>query len=102
MVVVTDHARPFAAPADGQFLIDVQPVCMTCHVQHFAKTYHIQLHAGSAIVSSEVWANLCRLSDNPFRALNPVAEPPDILLFPGQERAPELHQKYAQPIRSTN
>lgn len=101
MVVVTDHARPFT-PVDGRHLTDTQPVCSVCGTQHFAKTHHIQLQAGSAIVSAGVWDDLCRLPDNPFLALNPVAEPPTTLIFPGQERAPQIVQKYAQPIRSMN
>lgn len=106
MVVVVDHARPFAPPVTGERLEDVQPVCSVCRVQHFAKTYHIQLRAGSAIVSTEVWENLCRLrtpsgdNDNPFELVNVVPNPPGQIIRPWDNKPVELIEKYAMPIRT--
>ena len=76
LIVVVDHARPFPPPTDGQRLEDVQPVCAACQVQHFAKAYHLQLVAGSVIVSTTVWDRLQGLADNPFEYANHVAHPP--------------------------
>ena len=103
MVVVIDHARPFPPPRSGARIEDVQPTCTTCHVQHFAKTYHLQLRAGSVIVSDEVWANLQGLADNPFEAVNPVPDPPAQGIVPGSEQPVELIEKFVMPIltRST-
>lgn len=101
LVVVTDHARPFPPPRDGTHLEDVQPRCSFCGVQHFAKSYHLQLRAGSVIVSTEVWANLQGLADNPFEMVNVVAEPPAQGLYPNTDRPVELIEKYAMPILTT-
>lgn len=82
MMVVVDHARPIPPPPDGTPLERAIEVCKLCGVKHFAKTYHIQLTDGHAIVSTGVWAALQRLRtpsgdvDNPFVAANPVATPP--------------------------
>jgi len=101
LVVVTDHARPFPPPADGTPLEVVQPVCHLCGIQHFAKVYHLQLRAGSVIVSAEVWANLRGLAENPFELMNVVAEPPAQGLYPNTDRPAELIEKYAMPILTT-
>lgn len=81
-VVIQDQMRPYPAPSNGQSLEEVQPFCRLCEVagqgrkKHFAKTYHIQLLGGSTIVSYGVWDALQRCADNPFEAVNPVANPP--------------------------
>lgn len=104
MIVVVDHARPFPPPADGTPLVDVQPLCPICRVQHFAKTYHIQLRAGSAIVSQEIWQQFEMLRtpsgepDNPFVFENTVAEPPAQLIDPWSTRPPEILEKFVMPI----
>jgi hypothetical protein len=105
LIVVTDHARPFAPPRSGRSLEDVLPICTTCGVQHFAKTYHIQLRAGSAIVSTGVWASLQALSDNPFELVNTVADPPAQGIVPNSHKPVELIEKFVMPIltsRSSN
>lgn len=89
-VVIQDHLRPFPAPTDGTSLEEAQPFCRACElhgrgkVKHFAKTYHIQLVGGSTIVSEGVWEALQRCADNPFEAVNPVANPPtqNLILTP--------------------
>lgn len=98
MVVVIDHARPFPQPKDGQRLEDVQPTCPTCGVQHFAKNYHLQLRAGSVIVSTEIWERLQRLADNPFEYANPVSDPPGQIIHPGTNKPVELVEKFQMPI----
>lgn len=86
-VVIQDHLRPSPAPTNGQSLEEVKPYCRTCEVhgqgrkKHFVKTYHIQIIGGSTIVSHGVWEALQRCADNPFEALNPVANPPTQSLF---------------------
>ena len=81
-VVIQDQLRPFPEPKDGQSLAEVQPFCRMCElagkgkVKHFCKTYHIQMIGGSTIVSEGVWEALQRCADNPFEAVNPVANPP--------------------------
>ena len=104
---VTNHSRPYPEPTNGQRLADVQPVCRHCGRQHFAKTYVVHLHRGSAIVSTTVWAELERLDDNPFVYANPVAEPPTQGIAvdmvgggPVQDR-PVLLEKFVMPILST-
>lgn len=104
MIVVVDHARPYPAPATGEALEDVLPLCPICRVQHFAKAYHIQLRAGTAIVSPQIWSNLQALADNPFVFVNTVADPPAQVLDPWSGRPPELIEKFVMPIttRSAN
>lgn len=98
MVVVVDHARPFAPPADGTPLVDVQPLCPFCRVQHFAKAYHIQLRAGTAIVSTTVWERFQALADNPFEFVNVVGDPPAQGIDPWSNKPPELLEKFVMPI----
>jgi hypothetical protein len=99
-VCVTDHSRPFRPPADGQRLENVQPICRSCGKQHFAKTYLIQLRAGSTIVSTTVWEKLQQLDDNPFVYANPVPNPPGQLITPNQHGGFDvsLIEKFAMPI----
>jgi hypothetical protein len=78
MVVIRDLTRPFdAVNRYGERLVDVQPVCSKCGVQHFHKTFHLQLRAGSVIVSEAVWDTLQRMVDDAgFEFVNYVEEPP--------------------------
>lgn len=101
-VCVTNHSRPYPPPKSGRSLAEVQPTCRYCGKQHFAKTYVVHLHRGSAIVSPVVWENLRQLDDNPFEFANPVAEPPGQLIRPdmtGRQR-PELVEKFVMPINT--
>jgi hypothetical protein len=98
MVVVVDHARPFAPPRSGRAIEDVIERCRTCGVQHFAKTYHLQLRAGSVIVSDGVWAALRHLADNPFVAVNSVPDPPAQGIIPGSDKPVKLIEKFVMPI----
>lgn len=104
LIVVTDHARPIPPPRDGTPLVDVIEQCRACGVQHFAKTYHIQLRAGSAIVSTGVWSALQALRtpsgdvDNPFVVANTVPDPPTQGIVPWTNKPVELVEKYVMPI----
>jgi hypothetical protein len=100
IIAVTDHMRPIPPDPYGQPLEKIRPVCGVCGVQHFAKTYHIQLRAGTAIVSTEVWANLQRLADNPFEKVNIVTAPPAQGVAPWTNRPVELIEKFVMPIRT--
>jgi hypothetical protein len=106
MIAVTDHARPIPPPADGSPIERWIDVCALCRHsgggenRHFAKTYHIQLRAGTAIVSTEVWANLQRLADNPFEKVNIVTAPPAQGVAPWTNRPVELIEKFVMPIRT--
>lgn len=77
-------------------MVDCQPICPTCRVQHFAKTYHLQLRAGSVIVSIGVWDALRGLAENPFEVANTVEKPPVQGITPGQEV--QLIEKFVMPI----
>lgn len=67
MVVVRDITRP-VTPGDP---------CGVCGVPHDCKTYHLQLHDGTVIVSTTVWDNLQKLYDcGGFEPVNVVSEPP--------------------------
>lgn len=102
LIVVTDHARPIPPPTDGTPLEVALPACGVCGVQHFAKTYHLQLRAGSVIVSTGVWDALRGLAENPFEVANTVAEPPAQGIMPGSDRPIQLIEKFAMPIATTN
>lgn len=99
-VCITNHSRPHPPPRDGQRLEDVQPICTNCGLQHFAKTYLIRCRAGSAIVSTTVWAELCKLDDNPFVFANPVVEPPGQILIPNRDGGfdHDLVEKFVMPL----
>lgn len=76
LIVVRDITRPFREPKVGR-LQDVQPVCRLCGVQHFEKTYHIQLQGGTAIVSTTIWEKMQRLVEyGGFEKVNVVEKPP--------------------------
>ncbi len=98
-VCVTNHSRPYPQPANGVRLEDVQPICPHCGRQHFAKTYVIHLHRGSAIVSATVWGQLQQLDDNPFVYANPVPEPPGQIIRPHMTGdRPQLVEKFVMPL----
>lgn len=101
-VCVTDHARPLKEPKYGERLEDVVPACQFCGKQHFAKTYRLQLRAGSVIVSTTVWEKLQALADNPFVYANPVARPPAQHLVPTSDGSAgfrtELVERFVPPI----
>lgn len=99
LITITDVSRPFREPADGQRLVDIQPVCDFCGVQHFAKTYHLQLRAGTVIVSTTIWERLKAAGDDTFELVNVVSEPPGQLLSPGSNKPVELIEKFAMPLR---
>jgi len=97
MVVVRDISRPFPAPRDGTPIQDVQPVCQHCGVQHFHKVYHLQLRAGTVIVSTVIWAKLQAMPDNGgFEFVNVVDRPPTQEIGPNQE--PKLLEKVPHDI----
>jgi hypothetical protein len=102
LVVVVDHNRPTPPPTDGTPIEKVKPVCSLCQVQHFAKAYHIQLRAGSAIVSTGVWESLQRIADNPFEYANPVPAPPGQIISPNTNTPIRLVEKFVMPITTTN
>ena len=97
MIVLRDIARPLPAPRDGRRLEDVQPKCSHCGVQHFHKTYHLQLRAGTVIVSTTIWDELLKMPDHGgFEYVNHVSDPPTQHIQPGQET--RLIEKFVAPI----
>jgi hypothetical protein len=97
LIVVRDISRPFPQPTNGQTLEQVQAVCSQCGVQHFHKTYHLQLRAGSVIVSETIWAKLQAMPDNGgFVLVNYVEAPPAQSITPGKEA--ELIEKFSVDI----
>ena len=86
LIVLKDMNRPFPAPKDGQRLEDVRAVCSKCGIQHLHKTLHLQLQAGSTIVSEAIWIKMQGMvDDGGFEYVNHVAEPPAQGMTPGQE-----------------
>lgn len=99
LIVVRDISRPFPEPKGPYTLAQVQPICNLCGVQHFHKTYHIQLRAGSAIISTTIWAKLQAMPDNGgFVFANMVNEPPAQGISPGREV--KLFEKYTPEVVS--
>ena len=97
LVVLRDLGRPFPPPKDGQRLEDVQAVCSKCGVQHFHKSLHLQLRAGSVIVSESVWAKMQKAPDSfGFEYVNHVSDPPAQGMTPGQET--KLFEKFVTEI----
>ena len=97
LIVLRDLSRPRPAPKDGSMLEDVQAVCSKCGIQHFYKTLHLQLRAGSVIVSEAVWLNMQLLVDSGgFEFVNPVPDPPAQSLTPGKET--KLFEKFVTHI----
>lgn len=110
LIVVRDITRPLPAPTKphrkgGRIptLEEVQPVCSHCGVQHFHKCYHIQLRAGSAIVSPTIWGNLQKLVDcGGFEFVNTVDDPPAQALTINSDGrgAVDLVEKVPQPLNA--
>ena len=97
MVVLTDRNRPRPQPKYGEKLEDVQPYCSKCGIQHFYKTLHLQLRAGSVIVSHAVWEYMkTMVDDGGFEFVNVVDEPPAQTMVPGQET--RLLEKYVMDL----
>jgi hypothetical protein len=88
LIVIRDLSRPKKKPHTGEELADVLGVCHHCGVQHFEVTYHLQLRAGSIIVTESLWAKLQAMIDPPnagFEYMNHVEEPPAQGMQPGVE-----------------
>ena len=99
MIVLQDLSRPFAPPTTGEPIEDILPRCPTCGVQHFHKVYHLQLVAGTVIVSPTIWAKFQKMPDNGgFVWVNDVEAPPAQGISPG--KAPEIISKHEVPILS--
>lgn len=95
LIVLRDLAQPLSPPKYGERLEDVVPVCSKCGIQHMHQTWHLQLRRGTVIVSEKVWENIQRLfDDGGFEVVNHVAEPPAQGMFPGQDKEPELIEKF--------
>lgn len=93
MIVVRDLSRPKKRPHTGERLEDVLPVCSVCGVQHFHVTFHLQLRAGSIIVTESLWAKLQAMDDHAgFEYVNHVQDPPAQGMQPGVETT--LIEKY--------
>ncbi len=96
MIVIRDISRPFKEISD-------KAPCGICKIPHYHKTYHLQLRAGSVIVSPTVWRKLQNLvDDGGMEYVNPVAEPPAQGIAIEQNGAGEvtLIEKYVPPIHS--
>jgi len=101
LIVLIDRARPIPVPKDGQRLEDVRAVCSKCGVQHLHKALHLQLRAGSVIVSEAVWAKMQMMPDDGgFEYVNHVESPPAQGLTPGQET--RLYEKVIQEISTAS
>lgn len=97
MIVLRDLNRPRPQPKYGERLEDVQPFCSKCGIQHFYKTLHLQLRAGTTIVSDAVWQYMQTMPDDGgFEFVNIVYEPPAQTMIPGQET--QLIEKYVTDI----
>ena len=97
LIVLQDKTRPIPKPKYGERLEDVRAVCSKCGIQHFYKTLHLQLRAGSVIVSEAVWAKMQMLADDGgFEYVNHVAAPPAQGMTPGQET--KLFEKFITDI----
>ena len=101
LVVIVDKTRPLPLPKDGRPLSAVKPACQNCGIVHTYKTYHLQLRAGSVIVSPTIWARLQGLVDcGGMEYVNPVAAPPTQRLDIGEngQGAITLLEKFVTPI----
>lgn len=99
LIVERDITRPLKPPHTGERLEDAVPVCSKCRVQHFHKTYHLQLRAGTVIVSETIWQNLQQMTPQRWELVNVVEDPPAQTIEPGKE--PQLVEKVPQPITRT-
>ena len=101
VVVVVDKTRPIPLPKDGRPLSDLIDDCKTCGYLHEHKTYHLQLRAGSIIVSDTIWGRLQGLIDNGgFEFMNIVEDPPAQGLSINTDGTADvvLLEKYVMPI----
>lgn len=97
LIVLRDLNIPIPPPKNGQRAEDVVPVCSKCGIQHFHQTWHLQLRAGSVIVSAAVWENMQRMvNDADFEFVNEVPDPPAQGMTPGEET--KLFEKYVLDI----
>ena len=94
---VAQPACNVCTPGDILARINARQLPNSAGIQHFVKTYHIQLEAGTAIVSTTIWDKLQEMPDNGgFVYVNHVAEPPTQHITPG-EATKTLH-KVPQPL----
>ena len=100
IVVVLKH-RPLKQPKDGRPLTQVKPACETCGYIHEHKTYHLELRAGSVIVSPTIWGQLQNcVDDGGFEYMNHVDDPPTQKLAIGENGRGDvvLLEKFVPPI----
>ena len=101
VIVVRIMDRPLPLPKNGRPLTQVKPSCDMCGYVHEHKTYHLQLRAGSVIVSPVIWARLQGLvDDGGFEQMNTVADPPTQRLDISMDGPSDvvLLEKYVTPI----
>ena len=101
IVVVVDKSRPLPQPKNGRPLSQVKAPCDMCGYTHEHKAYHLQLRAGSVIVSPTIWARLQGLVDcGGFEQMNTVAEPPTQQIAMSMDGPGDvvLLEKYVSPI----
>ena len=97
LIVLRDMAKPLPPDKRGARLEDIVSVCSKCGVQHFHQTWHLQLRAGTVIVSPKVWANMQLMHENGgFEFVNEVPDPPAQTMQPGRET--ELVEKFITDI----
>ena len=100
IVVIVDKTRPIPLPRDGRPLSDLIDPCATCGYLHEHKTYHLQLRAGSVIVSDTIWGRLQGLIDcGGFEFVNVVENPPAQALSVNTDGLSDvvLLEKYVMP-----
>lgn len=91
MIVLIDKHRPY--PKVNKYGERRTTVCSICKIQHLFKAYHLQLRAGSVIISETIWAKFQTMPDNGgFEYMNHVEYPPTQTLTPGSET--RLIEKY--------
>ena len=101
LVVVVDKLRPLKQPKDGRPLTQVKAKCEHCGYVHEHKAYHLQLRAGSIIVSPIIWTRLQGLvDDGGFEKVNTVERPPTQKISMDMDGPGDvvLLEKYVSPI----
>ena len=101
IVVVVDKTRPLKQPKNGRPLTQVKAACDMCGYVHEHKAYHLQLRAGSVIVSPTIWGRLQGLIDcGGFEQMNTVEEPPTQKISMDMNGPGDvvLLEKYVSPI----
>ena len=101
IVVIVDKDRPTPLPKDGRPLSAVKETCQTCGILHEHKAYHLQLRAGSIIVSDTIWRRLQGLiDDGGFEFVNVVENPPaqGLSINTDGPSSVILIEKYVMPI----